>query len=236
MLNDKKFFVIESDEYVFAPYIEGERVTVIVRGTHVILKSNNESNYSSANVPDMKLNVIYYQHEYYIVNVTEYKNESVLNRSIQSRLALLTDLDLKNLDMKKMEFITFKGLYTGFGGNYVFRHKINDRDQGILTYSEIEQYREYILVVVTLAEAQKQKIELPLLEAESVLIEINMNEECKLKIFPDKEIDQCTCRVALGKNPNPIGLPHDLSFKAKWKEIKKKKLKKKTTRSIYKTM
>jgi hypothetical protein len=223
MLTDKKFYVIESNEYFFSPYIKGERINVLVRGTHVIFRSDEGNTFSNANVPDMDLNVILFQQVYYVVNVTMYKNTRVLDMPILNRLALLTDLDLKSLDMKVIELKSFPKLFMDFGGDYIYRHRIDDRDQGLLSYSDIEQYRAYIRVIVVADEAKKQDIEMPV-KGEEITVVINLKEECETKIFPDKVVDDCNYTISLKCNPDSQKLSHDPKFKSMRKKLKKKKL------------
>jgi len=230
-----KFFVIESKDYVFAPYLEGIRMTALVRSTNVIIRSNDGMSFSNADVPDMTLNVMFYQDVYYVVNVTMYKNENVLLKSIHERLALLTDSDWKNLKMRKMEFLTFSDLYKGFEGDYVYRHNVDDKDQGLLKFLEIEEYRNYIFIQVTLEEAEKQKVEIPPIEAGTVIIEINLEEENNMNIFQEKNAEQCSYKVALSKYYFEERFL-DLSYRITWKELNIKKKYAKTTRIIHETV
>jgi len=191
---------MESEEYVFSPKITGQRLSVIVRGTNIVVRSNDGMYVTQAKVPDMDLNVIRVGEVAYVVNVKMYKNLIVTNMEITSRLNLLTESDLKGLDMKLVDLYSFHQIYCRDSEDYIYRHKVDDNDQGILTWLDIEEYRRYVEVTVAAMEMTEQQ-EKQLSEEGSVLVAINFDIESKEKIFSEKIEGKTELHVVLGKRP-----------------------------------
>jgi len=200
MLTEKKFYVMESEEYVFSPKITGQRLSVIVRGTNIVVRSNEGMYVTQAKIPDMDLNVIRVGEIAYVVNVKMYKNLIVTNMEITSRLSLLTESDLKGLDMKLVELYSFGQIYCRDSEDYIYRHKVDDDDQGIMTWLDIEEYRRYVELTVAAMEMSEQQ-EKQLSEEGSVLVAINFDTESKEKIFKEKIEGKTEFHVVLGKRP-----------------------------------
>jgi len=197
MLTEKKIYVVESDKYVFSPRITGERFRVIVNQTNVVWVGEDDRYILNASVPNMKLNVIRTSEVAYVVNVESYKDMNLEGMSIRTRMGLLTEEDLKKLKIESVKYYTFGEMYYWMLDDMIYRHITNDRDQGIFSYRDLEEYNRGILNIVALEEAKKQKIILPLLENEVVTIIIDFNEERETKIFQTKCVERCVVHVTL---------------------------------------
>jgi len=200
MLTEKKFDVMESEEYVFSPKITGQRLSVIVRGTNIVVRSNDGMYVTQGKVPDMDLNVIRVGEISYVVNVKMYKNMVVTQMEITSRLGLLTEADLKGLDMRIVDLYSFGQIYCRNSEDYIYRHKLDDNDQGILTWLDIEDYRVYVQTVVAAMEMTEQQKE-QCMQGETVIVTINFDAESKEKIFEEKIQGKAELQVVLGGRP-----------------------------------
>jgi hypothetical protein len=197
MLNKKNFQIMESQNMVFAPRVTGKRYTVLVRSGNVIFKGEGGPLFSYASVPDMDLHVIEFKDVSYIVNVISYKNMQLGNESIVDRLNKLSDKELELLKMKVIQFYPLKEIYPFVVDEVVYRHVIDDNIQGLLSKIDIDSYRQYIASVVVMEQVKKQKIELSLIEAETVMIVIDLQPECKKKICAEKQLSDCKIEVII---------------------------------------
>jgi len=205
---------------------------VLVRSGNVIRRNNDEKIFSNAKAPDMDLNVIESCGETLIVNVKSYKGVSLMGISIVDRMKMLSDTDLENLEMKAAPFYTFSEVYPYIIEELIYRHVIDDTNQGVFTKMDIQAYRQHIMIVVALEEAKKQKIELPCLEMEAVLIRIDLQPECKMKFSEEKQIKECIieCKITGEKRQELLEVERlfeELLDSRKKQKKNKKKLEKK---------
>jgi len=197
MLTDKKILVIESEQYLFSPRVMGERFTVTVRQTNVMWVSEENRYIYNVNVPNMKLHVIQTKDVAYVVNVESFKDVNLSEMTVATRLSLLTEEYLKNLKLEAVKYYTFGEVVSWINEDMIYRHKFNDRDQGLFSVQELILYKKSILIIVAMEEVKKQSIILPPIISEPVLITINFNKECESKIFRTKHLNECSVQVAL---------------------------------------
>jgi len=233
-LNQKNFQIIESENIVYALRVTGKRYRVLVRSGNVIFKGMDGSFFRNASVPDMDLNVIETEEDMFIVNVTSYESRDLGKESIISRLNYLTEKNLELLKMKVVQFFPFRQVYPHVVDEVVYRHIVDDTFQGILTKLDIHQYRQYVMSVLIMEEVKKQKIEFPQIEAEPVLITIDLRPECEMKICQEKQMSDCKVEVLLKKSETPAVMEaYKLFYILTESEKKEKKIKKKLERERY---
>jgi len=227
MLNQKNFQIIESGNIVYALRVTGKRYRVLVRSGNVIFKGLDGNIFRNASVPDMDLNVIETEEDSFIVNVTSYEGRDLGKESIIARLNYLTEKNLELLKMKIVQFYPFREVYPHVVDEVVYRHIVDDTFQGILTKTDIHQYRQYVISVLIMEEVKKQKIEFSQIEAETVLITIDLRPECEMKICQEKQMSDCRVEVLLKKSEmQPVKEAYKLFYMLTEPDKKEKKNKK----------